>query len=66
MTVYWCQQLCFNIYKGENMNRRRNIFTGALFGRARTAAATSSCVTCLKLETAQSVEIPGAEVVATF
>jgi len=27
-----------------------------LFGRARTAAATSSCVTCLKLERTQSVD----------
>jgi len=27
-----------------------------LFGRARTAAATSSCVTCLKLENTQSVD----------
>ena len=27
-----------------------------LFGRARMAAATSSCVTCLKLERTQSVD----------
>ena len=28
-----------------------------LFGRAYTAAATSSCVTCLKLERTQSVDV---------